>query len=70
MGKNSGLMLQIEGGGKAIAYHREQEPQFKELKKHFIHYLNDDFTPVLDDAGKEKTGLKASDKLKIIGYTD
>lgn len=67
---NPGLLLSIEGGGKAIAYHKEQEPQFKELKKHFIHYLDDDMHPVLGEDGKPKSGLKDNDKLKIIGYVD
>lgn len=66
---NPGIILQIEGGGKAIAYHKEQETAFKELKKHYIHYMTDDYHPIVED-GKEKVGLKDSSKLKIIGYCE
>jgi hypothetical protein len=69
MGKNSGYLCQIDTGGKAVARHSEQEKQFKELKKYFIHYLTDDFHPVLVD-GKEKTGLIDSSRLKVIGMYD
>jgi len=45
----SGLILQIEGGGKALAYHKEQEQEFKTIKKHFIHFMTDDYHPVMVD---------------------
>lgn len=67
---NPGLLCKIDGGGKAIAYHKEQEKQFAELKKHFIHYLDEDMHPILDENGKPKTGLIASSKLKLMGYVD
>jgi len=69
MGKNSGYICQIDTGGKCVAKHREQEPQFKELKKHFVHYMTDDYHPVIVD-GKEKTGLIDSSRLKVIGMYD
>lgn len=64
-----GILVAIEGGGKAIAYHHEQEQAFKDLKKHFIHYIDDDYKPIMEN-GKPKTGLKASSKLRLLGYTD
>lgn len=67
--KNPGLILEIEGGGKALAYHAEQEQAFKDAKKRYIHYMTDDYHPVMED-GKEKAGLKDISKLKVIGYTD
>lgn len=69
MGKNAGFMLTIEGGGKAIAYHREQEPEFIPLDKVYIHYLGEDFKPIIID-GKPKKGLITRSKLTLIGYTD
>lgn len=70
MAKNPEYLCSIEGGGKCIAYHKEQTPEFKNLKKHFVHFMTDDMHPVIGDDGKPKTGLKSSDKLRIIGYTD
>lgn len=69
MGKNSGYLCQIDTGGKCVAKHREQEKQFAELKKHYVHYLNEDFSPVILN-GKEKTGLIDSSRLKVIGMFD
>lgn len=69
MARNPGVILQIEGGGKAIAYHKEQEQAFKDLKKHYIHYMTEDYHPVMVD-GKPKSGLMDDSKLKIIGYSD
>lgn len=70
MGRRSGFLLTIEDGGKALMYHNEQEPKFKDLKKAFIHFLNEDYTPQIGEDGKEKTGLKSLDKLKVIGMVD
>lgn len=69
MGKNSGYLCQIDTGGKAVARHKEQEKEFAAAKKHFVHYLNDDYRPVMVD-GKEKTGLIDSERLKVIGMYD
>lgn len=69
MGKNSGIMVRIGSGGKAIAYHREQEKAFALAKKHYIHYMTDDFHPLLVD-GKPRVGLHNSNDLFIIGYCD
>lgn len=69
MGKNSGYLCSIDTGGKAVARHREQEQQFRDAKKLFIHYLTDDYHPVMTD-GKEKTGLIDASRLKVIGMYD
>lgn len=69
MGKNSGYVFQIDTGGKCVAKYSEQYPQFKELKKHFVHFMTDDYHPVIVD-GKEKTGLIDSARLKVIGMYD
>lgn len=70
MGDKSGLMFRIKGRkDKAIAYHSEQEEQFKALNKFFIHFLTDSFEPILVD-GKPKKGLISEDKLTLIGFTD
>lgn len=66
---NPGLLLEIEGGGKAISYHKEQLKEFVDLKKQFIHYIDDNYQPIMIN-GKPKTGLKANDKLKVIGRID
>lgn len=65
-----GYLIQILDGGKAIARHAQQEPQFQALKKMFIEYLDEDFAPILNPDKTPKTGLKSVDKLKIIGYVD
>lgn len=64
-----GWVCQIKGAGKALVFHKEQEPEFKSIKKFYIHYMDDDYSPIIED-GKEKTGLVAADKLNIIGYLD
>jgi hypothetical protein len=69
MGKNSGYLCQIDTGGKCVAKHKEQEKEFAEKKKHFVHYMTDDFHPVMVD-GKEKSGLIDSSRLKVIGMFD
>lgn len=69
MARNPGFVVEIEGGGKGLLYHKEQTPEFKALKKHFIHFITDDYHPIIEN-GKEKTGLKDDAKLKIIGYLD
>jgi len=71
MGNNkSGVLYQIKDGGKAISYNCEQEHQFVDLNKRYVHFLNDDFTELLNEDGKQKSGLKSLDKLTLIGYTD
>lgn len=62
-------MCIVDTGGKAIAYHSEQEEAFKKLNKYFVHFLKDDFNPIYVN-GKPKKGLISSDKLTLIGYTD
>lgn len=68
--RKPGYMFSVDTGGKAIGYHYEQNTAFMALNKVFVHFLNDDFTPVLDEQGKPKTGLKSVDKLTVIGFTD
>lgn len=68
--KNPGYLLQIDGGGKAASYHGEQRPEFEAIGKVLIHYLDEQFLPILNADGKPKTGLKAKEKLLMIGYTD
>lgn len=69
MNKNSGYLCQIDTGGKAVARHSEQRKEFSDIKKHFIHYLTDDFHPVIEN-NIEKTGLIDSSRLKVIGMYD
>lgn len=69
MGKNSGYVCSIDTGGKAIAKHREQEQAFRDAKKVFIHYMDDEYQPIMVE-GKEKTGLMDSARLKVIGMFD
>jgi len=69
MGKNSGYICQIDTGGKCVRRHKEQEKAFADLKKSFVHYLTDDYEPVMVD-GKEKTGLIDTARLKVIGMYD
>lgn len=69
MGKNSGYLCKIDTGDMAVARHKEQEKAFAEAKKHFVHYLDDDYRPIIVD-GKEKTGLIDSSRLKVIGMYD
>ena len=64
-----GYVCKIDTGGYAIRIHSEQEKEFTEIKKSFIHYLDDDYMPVIVD-GKEKTGLIDTTRLKTIGMYD
>lgn len=67
---NPGYICQIKDGGKCFIYHKEQEPQFAVIKKHFVHFMDDKLHPVLKEDGEPKTGLIASSKLSIIGFLD
>lgn len=69
MGKKSGILVSIDTGGKGMAYHGEQEQAFKDLKKHYIHYLDDSYNPIYVN-GKAKKGLIDSSRLKLMGYVD
>lgn len=68
MARNPGFLFEVEGGGKAIAYHKEQKKEFGE--RYYIHHLSEDMEPALDAEGKEKSGLKHSSLLRVIGYID
>lgn len=70
MGSKSGFMCKVDTGGKAIAYHNEQRPEFADIKKHYVHFMNDDFTPIIGDNGFPKKGLISTTRLSLIGYTD
>jgi hypothetical protein len=65
-----GYLFSIEGGGKACAYHKEQLKEFADKGKFLIHYLDDNWMPILNKDGKPKTALKAKEKLFLIGYRD
>lgn len=67
--KNSGYLCQIDTGGKEVARHNEQRPEFKAVKKNLVHFLTDDYHPVLVD-GVEKVGLIDTSRLKVIGMYD
>lgn len=69
MSKKAGIICQVDTGGKIIAYYHEQETAFKEAKKHFVHFMTDEYQPIIVD-GKEKSGLIDSKRLTVIGYTD
>lgn len=68
--KNPGQLLQDAEGNKFIAYNKEQHASFSQIKKLLVHHMTDDFKPKTDKEGKRIVGLKAIDKLKLIGYTD
>ncbi len=70
MTDHRGYLWEIEGGGKAASYHKEQRTQFEAVGKIFIHYLDTNLEPILNERGEPKTGLKAKEKLFLIGYTD
>jgi hypothetical protein len=54
---------------KAVAYDHEQSECLRKYKKVYLHYMNDDLTPKMDN-GKKVVGFKAPDQLKIIGFVD
>lgn len=64
-----GYLVSIDTGGFGLVRHAEQEQQFRDVRKSFMHYLDEDFHQILVD-GKPKTGLIATYRLKIIGYAD
>lgn len=68
--KNPGKLLADESGNKYIAYNKEQERAIMQSYKILVHYLTPDFKAVLNDDGKPKKGLKAFDKLTVIGFVD
>lgn len=68
--KNPGQLLEDESGNKYIAYNKEQSPAFVQVKKLLVHHMSADFKYQTDEKGKRIIGLKAIDKLKLIGYTD
>lgn len=54
---------------KAIAYDKEQHAEFKKHKKVYLHYLNDDLTPKMEN-GKKVAGFKSPEQLTVIGFVD
>lgn len=70
MAHNPGIICSIDTGGICISFNKEQEPQFAALKKHYVHFMNDDYTPVKGDNGFNKKGLIDSSRLKLIGHVD
>lgn len=69
MGKNSGYLCKIDTGGMCIRKHREQEPEFQSKGKSFVHFINADFTPTVEN-GVEKSGLIDTTRLSTIGMFD
>lgn len=69
MARNPGFICEIDTGGKALLYHKEQEKAFIDAKKRYVHFLTDDYQPVMVD-GKEKKGLIDQSRLKAIGMID
>jgi hypothetical protein len=70
MARNPGTLVSFEGG-KGIIYNKEQKPEFEKLKKRLVHFINEDFTPLIDtDTGKQKTALKSIELLKPFGKVD
>lgn len=67
---NPGYLFEVEGCGKAIAYHKEQNTVFIGLKKVYVHLITDDFEPILDNDGNPKSVLKDKSLLKHIGFID
>lgn len=71
---NSGYLVKYKNTeGKiqrGVVRHDEQEPEFKTLGKCLVRLMNEDFTPVLDEKGKEVTVLKSADLLTMLGYID
>ena len=56
MSKNSGLLVSYaDKDGKyqlGLVQYRDQQPQFKDLKKVMVRLINEDYTPKMDDKGQ------------------
>lgn len=68
--RNPGYLCRTTDGRKCIRRHNDQEPQFEAVKKSFVHWVDDDFHPILNEDGKEKTGLIDTNKLHVMGCVD
>ena len=68
MSRNSGYLCEDKVTHKKyIAYHRDQRRELYSQGKTLAHPVDDDFNMLAPD---EKPVVKATDRLKIIGYTD
>lgn len=70
MARNPGIICQVDTGGMAICYWKEQEADFAKKNKKYVHFMNSDYTPVKGDNGFNKKGLIDSSRLKLIGRVD
>lgn len=70
---NPGYLLKITQGvhesKMAIAYHKEQTPEFKEKKRLFVHLLGHDFKPILR-GNEHHTCLVQDSFCHVIGMSD
>lgn len=73
MQRNPGSIYEVEEGGYAVAYIREQDARFTQLQKLLVHLYHDRnlMRPVMDGrTGQAKIVLKSIHKLKTIGFVD
>lgn len=72
MPRNPGSIYEVEEGGYAVAYIKEQDARFTQAQKLLVHLYHDrDLRrPVKDNAGQPKIVLKSIHKLKTIGFVD
>lgn len=74
MGKNSGYMVHYEDVNgkkqKGVVTHSEQTQEIIRSKKCLIKLLDENFKPIMDESGRQKTTLKSLVMVNIIGYID
>lgn len=73
MPRNPGSIYEVEEGGYAVAYIREQDARFTQVQKLLVHLYHDRhlMKPVMDGkTGQAKIVLKSIHKLKTIGFVD
>ncbi|WP_026463497.1 hypothetical protein [Adhaeribacter aquaticus] len=68
--KNPGKLLMDSEGNKYIAYNAKQHKSFADIGKVHVCYLEPNMKPKKDAEGKMIVGLKAIDKLTVIGFVD
>lgn len=69
---NPGKVVKFIHNGKiqkAVAHNKMQYIEFTKLGKVHISWINDDFTPVMEE-GKQKTSLIGAEFLIVIGMYD
>lgn len=73
MQRNPGSIYEVEDGGYAVAYIREQDARFTSVNKMLVHLYHDrDLKRLVKDEKTQqpKVVLKSIHKLKTIGFVD